>query len=316
MKRYTLLSILDSLVFPLHEALAKQLWWLAQKKRKEGFDVSIILLSENNGGFTKDGIVVEYRDKKRIRPLRIKSDYIHFINSVVSPGLFTIVFSKGYKILTLTDGYIWGRPGEHLRKFLGKLLPFVFDEIELYSNYQKKMLGIKTAKVVSPVWPVINNEKKYDRDENPTILYMGHLSSFKGVDTIIRAFRELVPEFPKLKWIIANNMVRADGELIEQIDELRDAYPDNIVIKGIVDPIEELSKTWVYVYPFKEPGGTMAYPLSLYESLKCNTPFIACDVGANAELFGKKYLISPDDHKEMAARLRVFFHERINSKNL
>ena len=80
--------------------------------------------------------------------------------------------------------------------------------------------------------------------------------------------------------------------------------PNDIIIKGLIDPEIELSKAWIYIYPFTKPGGTMSYALSLYESIECGTPFIACNVGANAEFFGNKNLISPDSVDEMVSKVK------------
>ena len=60
---------------------------------------------------------------------------------------------------------------------------------------------------------------------------MGHLSYFKGVDTIILAFKKLIKEIPDLTLIIANNSIRGDKELI-----------DERTPKDIINEIKKLDK--------------------------------------------------------------------------
>ena len=51
-------------------------------------------------------------------------------------------------------------------------------------------------------------------------------------------------------------------------------YVNNIIIKGKVNPYEELASANIYFYYFKRHSGTFAFPMSLYESLQVGTPVI------------------------------------------
>ena len=137
MEKYIIISILDSFQFPLREAIEKQIWWTAEKRRDEGFDVSIILLTNCEKKIEQDGVKIFFKNKKHILKNKLSGDYVHFINNVVSLGLLIVVLSRGHKTLTLTDGYIWGQSRETLRKAISKVLPLIFNEIQVYSNYQK-----------------------------------------------------------------------------------------------------------------------------------------------------------------------------------
>ena len=87
-------------------------------------------------------------------------------------------------------------------------------------------------------------------------------------------------------------------------------------MKGIVDPIEELTKAWIYLYPFKKPLGTMAYALSLYEAECCGIDYIACDVGANKEFFNRKNLIEVGNSDQMSSRIIQILNERKTKINI
>ena len=140
---------------------------------------------------------------------------------------------------------------------------------------------------------------------------MGHISAIKGFDIIIPAIDRLLEEDKNITFTIANNMIHIEDKYQKAVKELKEKHPNQIVIKGIVNPIEELSKHWVYIYPFIKAYGTMSFPLSLYESLKCGTPFIACNVSANAEFFDTKYLIEPSA-EQLYNRIKYFINERDN----
>ena len=110
-------------------------------------------------------------------------------------------------------------------------------------------------------------------------------------------------KIPDLELVLANNSISGDHELIEKVKNLKNKYNESVHLKGVIDPFEELQKAWLYVYPFKSALGTMAFSMSLYEATICNTPFIACDVGANKEFFNEKFLIPVNDTNALAAKI-------------
>ena len=315
MKKYTIVSRLESFDFPLFEATRKQVWWNAKKKRSEGFTVTIILLSDFNKSFVNEDIHIEFVNRWFWRPY-ITAEQIHFITGSVSIWLLMGMFFNGEKRITLTDGDMLGEKNIMLRRVMVKFLPKIYKEIIVYSNYQRNRLNIDRVVIKPPLLPIISIDSKIKKAVVPTLLYMGHLSYFKGVDTIINSFKEIINEFPNLILIIANNSVRGDEDLINEVTKLKQTYPNNLIIKGVVDPIKELSEAWVYLYPYKKAMGTMAFALSLYEAEICKIPYIACDVGANKEFFNSDNLISVNDSFAMSKKIRQFIYDRENKKNL
>lgn len=307
MKKYIICTFVDSFSFPLREALRKQVWWRALEKKND-FDVSVIVFDKKADTLIKDGIKIIFLDKNSLNSYNIKADYIDFITTIVELRSVCALLTKGKKTLTLCDGYPLGDTKVWARKIVVKLLPYLFSNIFVFSKYQKELLKLNEIEIIEPLLPKIEktNLKKY---ENPTLLYMGHLSHFKGVKTLLDSFKLLKKEIKSLDLIIANNMVRGDNDLIQEVQALKEEYPRSIILKGIIDPIEELSKAWIYIYPFTKPGGTMSFALSLYESKKCNTPFIACDVGANKEFFGSENLIPPNSVKDMTKTIKKILNE-------
>ena len=191
------------------------------------------------------------------------------------------------KNLKLTDGDMFGTSFVFIRRLISKPIPFIYKKIIVFSSYQRKIKH-KDVIIEKLILLKITVNKKHKRYLLPTLLYMGHLSYFKGVDTILESFKYLVNIILNITLIIADNSIQQDLKLANEVRTLKNKYSKNIILKGIVDPIEELTKAWIYLYPFKKPLGTMAYALSLYEAECCGIDYIACDVGANKEFFNRK----------------------------
>lgn len=309
-KSYTIVCFIKELSFPLREAIRKQIWWLAEQKKNEGYRVTIKIFSDRQDSFENSGIKVEYFSRNSVADYVISAEVVHYITSVVELRLIFSMLSKGKKFLTLGDGEPLAKNKVFLRRILIKLLEKTFSKIFVYSKYQKEKLRIENVELTSPILPKIDGPSRR-KHQFPTMLYMGHLSHFKGVRDIFYTFSTLISEIPNLRLVIADNMVHSDKVLTKELYYLRNSYPNNVIIKGIIDPIDELSEAWVYIYPFIEAGGTLSYALSLYESLRCGTPFIACDVGANSEFFPKEYLIMPSDRRSMVDKCRKLIENEL-----
>ena len=301
--KYTIYTRLVSFVFPLREATRKQIWSIAKSKLSEGYKVEVILLTDKNECFEVDGVKIKSVNRWKYHKFD-NSDVIHFITGSICIWLFIPVRLKGVKKLTLTDGDMHGRNMRFMRNLIKKLLPTIYNDIFVYSNYQLNRLGIKNVSIVKPnlEYPTFKTiSEKYIK---PTLLYMGHLSYIKGVDILIDAYEKVkTTKIPDLELVIANNSIAGDKDLIEKVKNLKLMYKESVHIKGIIDPFEELQKAWIYIYPFKSALGTMAFSMSLYEATLCKTPFIACDVGANKEFFDNKYLIPVNNSNALATKI-------------
>lgn len=300
-KKYAIICFVNKFQFPLREALRKQVWWLALSKLDD-FEVTIYVFDSADKSTIIEGVNIVYLDKNDILGYLIKAEIVHFVTSIVEVRLLSSIICRGQKKLTIGDGEPLGTTKKQFRKLLVKLLPMLFSDIYIFSQYQRFKLNLKKVTIIQPflpaIKPVIGVKSSY-----PSILYMGHLSHFKGVGDLFFAFTSLKKNYPKLKLVVANNMVHGDEELLVKLTNLVKEYPDDVIIKGIVNPIEELCKAWIYVYPFTKAGGTLAFALSLYESKMCGTPFISCDVGANSEFFDNSSLIKPNDKIALVEKL-------------
>lgn len=311
---YVIISFLSNFQFPLREATRKQVWWEALKKKEEGYNLAVFIVDHSDVGRVVDGIAIEFLSPGELCKKKVKANHVHYLTGSIIPFLMTVLFIRaGNKILTLTDGFMFGADKYVMRRCISKVLPLLFNEVRVFCKYQQNLLGYGT--VIKPHLPTIK-KTNVSKSKNPSILYMGHISKAKGFDSIIPAIGRLLRENPSYKFVVANNMIEVSHEYMDKIQELIDTYPNQIETKGIVVPEEELTKCWVYIYPFIEPRGTMAFPLSLYESLQCGTPFVACNVGGNSEFFDAKYLIEPGNENQLYDKIVFFINERKNSTNI
>lgn len=313
-----IVSFLDSFDFPLREATRKQVWWHAQAMKANNSNVTIYIVGSKAENKMVDGIRIEFINLLNI--ILIKADRLYCITGSVQLSFPIFIFKKILRskcVMTLTDGDMFGLTNTNLRRFIARLLPFMFGTIQVFSNYQRKRLGLSDVKLVAPYLPDIKPVVSVmgEKTLTPSVLYMGHISTIKGFDFIIPAITRLLNEDKRITFTIANNMIHVEDKYLKAIDKLKVLYPEQIIIKGIVNPIEELSKHWVYIYPFTTAYGTMSYPLSLYESLKCGTPFVACNVSANSEFFDSKYLIEPNED-DLYNRIKNFINERKDKEGL
>lgn len=313
---YYIVSFLDSFDFPLREATRKEVWWEAEKRKEEGYDVSVYVVGAIGQPQVVDniGIKLYFIGNRQITSL--KADVIHCLTGSIS--IWLPLFKKikaSRKILTLTDGWMLSSSRIWLRRIIAKRLFSYFDTVSVYSEYQKRILNDKRVTITKPHLPHLSipNVKK---SKTPTVLYMGHISKSKGFDIIVPAMRNVLSENSQVQFVVANNMIQGDGVYLQMVKALAADYPEQVVIKGVVNPLEELKKAWVYIYPFNTPMGTMAFPLSLYEAQQCGTPFVACDVSANAEFFDKKYLIETGNERQLCLKIKEFINERENQGNI
>ncbi len=316
-QKIAILSFLETFEFPLREATRKQIWWKAQSLKSEEVEVCVYIVNGQNYQKYEEGINVRFIPFFQIS--HIKADYLYCITGSVTlllPIFFVNKVKREHRILTLTDGDMFGLSKRILRKLVVKFLPYLFGEIQVFSKYQKNRLGLSNSRVVNPYLPNIQGSIiPVNKTKNPSILYMGHISEIKGFDLIIPAITKILEEDNTITFTIANNMIYVEEKYLIAVDKLKQRFPNQIVIKGVVNPIEELKKHWVYIYPFVKAYGTMSFPLSLYESLQCGTPFVACDISANAEFFDKKYLISPNKI-ELYKKIKHLINEKKNSINI
>lgn len=300
MKKILILTLFNDFEFPLREAGRKQAWWMANDLKKSS-RVDIFYNSEVESDKIIDQIRV-FSDNCFMESKSFNNyDEVRVVTSALEFRLIQFIKKKKKIKLYILDGqpipFDYKYP---LRKIFAKICSLIFYEINILSDYQKANLGIKKAKKFNVFLPSIDSRlNEVKKTSYPSILYMGHLKKSKGVDYLINSSDKLIKKYPNIKITFAINGLHSNISTENNLKELHKTFPDNIVVKGVIDPLLELSSTWIYTYPFRSPHGTMAYALSIYEALSLNCCVIASDVGSNKEFFEKiKYLKRPSIYEK------------------
>ena len=110
-----------------------------------------------------------------------------------------------------------------------------------------------------------------EKTPHPSVLFVGRLRRYKGVDTLLEAFRRLRPDLPA-----ARLTVLGDGPHRRVLEEKarRLGLGDAVEFTGFV-PLEEkvrrLASAWVSALPSPKEG----WGLTVVESNACGTPVVA-----------------------------------------
>jgi N-acetyllactosaminide 3-alpha-galactosyltransferase len=142
-----------------------------------------------------------------------------------------------------------------------------------------------------------------ERAEN-TILFVGRLTSVKGVNYLIEAAKTVIEEYPK-----TNLLIVGQGEDKEKLVKLSKGYEENIKFFGHV--------SWLNLITLYRTSTILALPsftrleafgVVLLEAMACETPVVASDIpGVRDVIDGAGLLVEPKNPKKLAdVLLRVF----------
>ncbi len=129
---------------------------------------------------------------------------------------------------------------------------------------------------------------------------VGRLDPVKNFDIFIRSAKEILDEFPMVKFLlIGDGPIREDLRLL--VSEL--GLSKNIILSGERNDVAELLKVMdIFVLPSKSEGLSN----TILEAMSAGLPVIATNVGGNPELVidgTTGVLIQPDDVSVLAAAI-------------
>ena len=324
-QRILLASAQEDFEFPLAEAARKQIFALARKLRDDRCDVEILIVTPGRSEqCIQDDIPIREITKSKLLfngRYCNSFDSIHYFGTIGVVALMIAMLTPSkHKTFTVTDGgvYSTGRR-TWLRRRMARWFHRFYDLFQVYTNYQRRVLLAASPhyetklKRIAPVLDTPLVHRTTD-DTRPGILYMGHLSYFKGVDIVLEVFRALSAELPQLRLTIAGNGLKYKDDLECAVRTLADAYPGRVQFKGKVDVYEELRRASLLIYPIRAHDGTFAVPLSLYESLACGTPFLSSRLEGVAEYFDDYFLCEAGNADQFVNKARAFLTEPSGSR--
>ncbi len=312
-KKMKITYYVHDLKFPLTEGYRKEAWYLAQEASKQGYEVEI--RSTVKWKKSKKKII----NKERIKIIygnawnlsKCKTDFIHYLSQPTPYIIPLLLRAKAKKqIMTIFGGHLnsfWERPWDNL---LSRLVNKKIEMITVQTDYQKELF--KRTKITRPIKkipPLIPNlKKKIKRSREPSLLYMSHLEKLKGIDDIIKAFLIIRKKRKKIKLVIADSGMTKDHRIYQFIRKINKG---DIILKKIVNPEEELSQAWVYLYPLRSARETFSVPLSLIEAIQVGTPYISTTVGGIPEYFYQNSLVPPKNVRLLAKKIMELIDEPI-----
>ena len=154
-----------------------------------------------------------------------------------------------------------------------------------------------------------------ERFPEPTVLYLGRLKKYKGVDLILRALARLRDEGVPGRLIVGGK-----GDHAESLRRLRDelGLQDRVDMPGFVSEEEKLRlfrRAWVHVLTSPKEG----WGISNLEAAACGTPTVASDSPGlrDSVVDGETgYLVPHGDVGALAGRLRAILEDEALRRRL
>ncbi len=162
----------------------------------------------------------------------------------------------------------------------GKLMPFVYRNqivitVSQSSKKELEQIGVNKDNI-HIVHPGVTTTllKKSKKTAYPSIVYLGRLKAYKNVDIALKAFAQILKEYPNAKFTIAGT-----GEMggILQYLTGKLGIKDNVEFLGAVteeQKAEVLAKSWVSIQPSMIEG----WGITVIEANASGTPVIASNV--------------------------------------
>ena len=301
--------------FPLIEWLRKEVFLYAEtlKKLKPHYDITIVNLNKwKNVNINWIKIV----NKNIFNIYFNKSDIIHYFWQPSAFLTLILLFSKFNKFyINILDWEAWHFWKSIFSKTSINLINRHANNIFIQTKHQysfiKNYFSKNKIKFLSPLIP--NYKQICKKNKNPTLFFMWHFSKYKWIYEQLKAYEKLIKKYPKLEFVIANSWLnKKTDNIVKIINEINKNWW-NIILKWVIDPEEELSKSWIYFYTYTKVHNTFAIPLSLYEANRCNTFFITGNIWSNNDFFNEKFLLKKLTTNEIIEKTEYILD---NYKNL
>lgn len=249
-------------------------------------------------------------------------DVIHY--HAIGPSLFLIIpHMFGIRTVVTVHGLNYKTPkwkgiGSKVMQWGERITARYADEVIVLSyeqqEYFKRKYNRETSYIPNGVTlqellePNIIYEK-YGLKKNGYILFLSRLVPGKGVEYLIRAYKEIKTELPLI--------IAGDAPFVTDFAEniKKEAAGDKRIhfigfVKGM--ELQELySNARLFVFPSEAEG----MPMCLLEALSYNTPCLVSDIPENTEV-GKEYVTTfkSKDVDDLVQKMKEFLSESYSQK--
>ena len=184
------------------------------------------------------------------------------------------------------------------------------DKIIVLSEQWKEFIATLTTSEITTLYNSVplNEINSANGGEDILITFLGRLSERKGIYDLIEAAKELVIEFPNLKF-----MLGGDGE-IEKVKNLLTQYSlnDNVKLLGWIEEDKKnsiLRNTYIYILPSYNEG----MPMSILEAMSYGIPVISTFAGGIPSVIKHNYnglLVNAGDVKAIENSIRTLIKDK------
>jgi len=278
--------------------IATTIQQLKEKLTEKGVEVKLL-----TGGYIgKKGLMnPTFAISAATRIKKVKADIYHAHGGF---SMTALIRAKGHKIMTLHGN--WHRAIEFLHgKPAGKIAKIIEDfclkRVDVVTVVSKS--AAREYEKFNPIYIPngVDVEEFAKKARKPvdlppnTILYIGRLSKEKGVDILVKAWRQVRTKIPN-----ANLYIIGDGPLKNTLEKQANK---NVKIVGPI-PHDEvpnwLANATLFVLPSVMETGM---PMALLEAMAMKVPVIATRTGAIPEIIQQGetgIIIEPNSEKELS----------------
>lgn len=203
----------------------------------------------------------------------IECDIIHAHSYHAFPALLAALAVKNKAKFIFSPyyhgkGHTWFRNLLHIPyKFLGKITYNRADTVICVSEYEKRLVERDFKCKNIQVLPCGVNIPEFDVGKlDKTLLYVGRLEEYKGVQHIISALYHLLQDYKLV--VVGTGAYK--HKLVDMVDSLK---MDNVYFIHSV-PREQLVRLYYGASTFVMLSSNESFGISVAEALKCGTPCI------------------------------------------
>lgn len=219
-----------------------------------------------------------------------KTAYIHYsyIGAIVASLVLRLSWWKTYY---RNCGMMWLFGKNNLLKWALHAVNYLVTGVHALKQGYSETYGISQDKIlIMPNWvelarlqdPTYNKQqKKADLGLSPTdkvVLFVHRLAPRKGIQYVSQIAKQFL-DTPAVKFLVIG-----DGPYRETfLEEIKDWKLTNITYIGKV-PNREVYRYFLLADVFLMPSEEEGFPRVLIESMACNTPYVASDIGGVKEI--------------------------------
>jgi len=210
---------------------------------------------------------------------------------------------------------------EKLNAFRAKKIITPSNIIRMGLKYYIRRLDIK--KIICVYNPIDPKFKPYPKQgfslkeklnlKGRTILYIGRIAFYKGIDDIIKAYHLVKKEIPDLNLVIGGKPTLKMASIYQSWKE---KYKD-IKFVGII-PEKKIQHYYSMADVFVTySNASEGFGLTPIESIACGTPVICSNLPAYREILGDNAIFVPPKEPELLAeKIKYYFKKEEIKKNL